>query len=109
MTESGHDGEAPPEGAGEIRYIKVESEFRICPACGYERGFHTSFLNINANRHTPIKSTREVYKVILICPECGARYDIGWKIPFGDLPGVTLAPSVNMIPPVGPSHNLPDA
>jgi hypothetical protein len=30
----------------------------------------------------PVKSTREVYRVILICPECGARYDVGWRITF---------------------------
>ena len=29
-----------------------------------------------------IKSTREVYRVILLCPECGARYDVGWRVSF---------------------------
>jgi len=52
-----------------IREIRVSEEFRKCQNCGYDRGFHSSFLE-----HT------KGYKVILICPECGAMYDIGWQI-----------------------------
>ena len=66
----------------EIKNIKIEDEFRICPACGYELGFHTSFLKLNAGKDFPVKSTREVYQVILLCPECGARYDVGWRVSF---------------------------
>ena len=66
----------------EIKNIKIEDEFRICPACGYELGFHTSFLKLHAGKDSPVKSTREVYQVILICPECGARYDVGWRVSF---------------------------
>lgn len=67
---------------GEITFLTVEDELHICPACGYDHGFHTSFLNSNAVKDNHIKSTREVYRVILICPECGARYDVGWRISF---------------------------
>ena len=66
----------------EIKNIKIEDELRICPACGYELGFHTSFLKLNATKDSPVKSTREVYQVILLCPECGARYDVGWRVSF---------------------------
>jgi uncharacterized protein with PIN domain len=66
----------------EIKNIKIEDELRICPACGYELGFHTSFLKLNAGKDFRVKSTREVYQVILICPECGARYDVGWRVSF---------------------------
>jgi uncharacterized protein with PIN domain len=66
----------------EIKTIKIEDELRICPACGYELGFHTSFLKLNAGKDSPVKSTREVYQVILLCPECGARYDVGWRVSF---------------------------
>ena len=66
----------------EIKNIKIEDEFRICPACGYELGFHTSFLKLHAGKDSPVKSTREVYQVILLCPECGARYDVGWRVSF---------------------------
>jgi hypothetical protein len=53
----------------EITLIKPEDEFRICPNCGYNKGFHQSFI-----RSDPVSAT---YLVILICPGCGARYDIG--------------------------------
>jgi DNA-directed RNA polymerase subunit M/transcription elongation factor TFIIS len=66
----------------EIANNNVDEEFRVCPACGYEYGFHTSFLRIDAGKNFPVKSTREVYRVILICPECGARYDVGWRVSF---------------------------
>jgi predicted RNA-binding Zn-ribbon protein involved in translation (DUF1610 family) len=66
----------------EIKNIKIEDELRICPSCGYELGFHTSFLKLNAGKDSPVKSTREVYQVILLCPECGARYDVGWRVSF---------------------------
>lgn len=53
----------------EIAKIKLEEEFRICPKCGYELGFHSSF-----------QRDENGYKIILICPECGARYDVGWRM-----------------------------
>ncbi len=43
-------------------------EFRICPACGYERGFHVSF-----------RAEGDRVALGLICPSCGQSYDIGWK------------------------------
>ncbi len=69
-------------GPGEIKNITLEDELHTCPGCGYERGFHTSFLALRANKDSPVKSTREVSCVILICPECGARYDVGWRVSF---------------------------
>jgi hypothetical protein len=73
----------------EITTTNVEGEFRVCPACGYDYGFHTSFLRVDAGKNSPVKSTREVYRVILICPECGARYDVGWRVSFtGFEPGI---------------------
>jgi uncharacterized protein with PIN domain len=53
----------------EITKIELAEEFRICPQCGYELGFHSSFLQ-----------SVEGYRIILICPECGARYDVGWRM-----------------------------
>lgn len=41
-------------------------DFRVCPNCGYKRGFHSSFQKEN-----------EKIKVIFICPECGSAYDLG--------------------------------
>ena len=82
----------------EIKNIKIEDELRICPACGYEFGFHTSFLKLNAGKNPPlIKSTREVYMVILLCPECGARYDVGWRVSFTDTENRVIRTSGNQI------------
>ena len=53
----------------EIKRIELAKEFRVCPQCGYELGFHSSFLR-----------SEDGYLIILICPECGARYDVGWRI-----------------------------
>ena len=66
----------------EITVNNVEEEFRVCPACRYDYGFHTSFIRASTGKDSPVKSTREVYRVILICPECGARYDVGWRVSF---------------------------
>ncbi len=59
--------------AEKIKPITVESEFRICTVCGYDMGFHVSFQ----------KTAKKKMKLILICPQCGARFDPGWTI---DLP-----------------------
>lgn len=69
---------------GEITMLKAGDDLHICPACRYALGFHTSFLGASAGRDNPIKSTREVYRVILICPECGARYDVGWRVSLAE-------------------------
>jgi predicted RNA-binding Zn-ribbon protein involved in translation (DUF1610 family) len=71
----------------EITSIKPGEELHTCPACGYEYGFHTSFVSVNAGKdgkESPVKSTGAHYRVILICPECGARFDAGWRISFCD-------------------------
>ena len=67
-------------GIKEIISVTVENELHTCPACGYERGFHTSFLGPGKNRDIVPAAPREVFFVILICPECGARYNVGWQV-----------------------------
>jgi hypothetical protein len=54
----------------EIREINIEGRTNICPVCGYKDGFHVSF-DVLENGKTSI---------ILICPECHAWFDPGWKI-----------------------------
>ncbi|HEX3000792.1 MAG TPA: hypothetical protein VHN82_00235 [Methanoregula sp.] len=107
---------------GPITMVKAGSEFRVCPSCGYERGFHTSFLGTNADKDNPVKSTREVYRIILICPECGARYDVGWRVSFSELESKFVkapfkpvqapasSPQVTIItsPPALPPHDQKD-
>ena len=41
-------------------------EFRVCPECGYKRGFHTTY-----------KKEEDKFKVIFICPHCGSAFDLG--------------------------------
>jgi predicted RNA-binding Zn-ribbon protein involved in translation (DUF1610 family) len=67
---------------GEITSLKVLEDLHTCPACGYDRGFHVSIVSAGTGKDTPVRSTREVSRVILICPECGARYDAGWRVSF---------------------------
>jgi RNase P subunit RPR2 len=47
---------------------KVEEQWSVCDKCDYDRGFHVSF------------EKNESYDVVLICPGCGQRYRINWKI-----------------------------
>jgi len=41
-------------------------QFRICPACGYKRGFHVYLIQDDRGG-----------RLGLICPSCGASYDPG--------------------------------
>jgi hypothetical protein len=75
----------------EITSLPVETELHTCPECSYQRGFHTSFVSAGANRD-PVRSTRDVWRVILICPECGARYDVGWRVSFSPVTTITCLP-----------------
>jgi hypothetical protein len=94
------------KAAGEITTIRAGREFRICPTCGYELGFHTSFIGTNADKNNPVKSTREVYRVILICPECGARFDVGWRVSFSELESRFVKAPVNPVPPATPKVSV---
>lgn len=101
---------------GEIRILKVADELHICPACGYALGFHMSFVHASAGKDNPIKSTRDVYRVILICPGCGARFDVGWRISFSEFesrfvktpvnPVVTAQPAAPPVPAAVPVARL---
>ena len=63
----------------EIRTLNAGNGLHTCPACGYQLGFHTSFVKTDAkNASDPVSSPGNLYRIILICPECGARYDPGW-------------------------------
>jgi len=96
---------------GEITTIRAGPEFHVCPACGYALGFHTSLVGMNADKDNPVKSTREVYRVILICPECGARYDVGWHITMSETESMfvkaTTIPLHSLVSPDAQSPNSP--
>ncbi|MEE8190765.1 MAG: hypothetical protein V3T79_04120 [Candidatus Scalindua sediminis] len=50
--------------------VSIEKELHICPECGYEDGFHTSFSRVADKK----------CKIILICPSCHAMYDVNWEV-----------------------------
>jgi len=50
--------------------IIIEKELHICPQCGYQDGFHTSFVRLDEHK----------CRIILICPSCHARYDPDWIV-----------------------------
>ncbi len=68
---------------GEITTLKHSDDIRICPACGYTYGFHTSFISANAGNVRPVKIPGK-YPGNSYLPECGARYDVGWRVSFTD-------------------------
>jgi hypothetical protein len=88
---------------GAITMLKIGDELHTCPSCGYTLGFHTSFINANVSKGNPIKSTRETWRVILICPECGARFDVGWRVSFAEFESKFVkTPVAPVIPPKAP-------
>lgn len=48
---------------------EIGEEFYICEKCAYERGFHVSLTR---------KGTH--HEIVLICPNCGQRYSVGWRL-----------------------------
>ena len=54
-----------------IEPLPLHDEIYICPACGYQDGFHVSFKMNDKGKNA------EVY---LICPNCSVRYRPGWQV-----------------------------
>ncbi len=52
-----------------ITTVTMTDEFKVCPACGYEDGFHSMF-----------KRDKGVIKWLFICPACHQVFDIGSTI-----------------------------
>ena len=50
----------------EVMSVEWADEFRICPSCGYEDGFHTM-----------LKKEAEQMKWLFICPSCHQIFDAG--------------------------------
>ncbi|HLC17310.1 MAG TPA: hypothetical protein VJL89_13910 [Thermodesulfovibrionia bacterium] len=51
--------------------IQPEGTFYRCPSCGYTDGFHVSF---------HFQENSDKAGIILICPSCHQRLQIGWNI-----------------------------
>jgi predicted RNA-binding Zn-ribbon protein involved in translation (DUF1610 family) len=56
---------------GEVTRIDIDEEFRVCPNCGYELGFHNMFEKIGQTNELSWK---------FICPNCSKTYDLGLKV-----------------------------
>ena len=52
----------------DVKQVAVEDEFRRCPECGYNNGFHNMFKAAKGNGHI---------KWYLICPNCAGVFDVG--------------------------------
>ena len=52
-----------------INKLQIKGTTDTCPVCGYTDGFHVSF-----------KPHIDQLKIILICPDCHARFDPNWEI-----------------------------
>jgi len=50
-----------------INKVEFDGEFKVCPKCGYEDGFHTM-----------LKQVDQEVKWMFICPTCHAVFDIGY-------------------------------
>jgi DNA-directed RNA polymerase subunit M/transcription elongation factor TFIIS len=55
-----------------VKKIEIGDEFRVCPNCGYEDGFHNMF------RKNGDDGKMGWY---FICPRCSSTYDIGLEVP----------------------------
>ncbi len=55
----------------EITSIKVEDNFKVCPVCGYQDGFHSAFERIQ-------KSNEFHWR--FICPSRHKIFDIDLKV-----------------------------
>lgn len=47
-----------------ITPVTLKDEFKVCPACGYQDGFHTM-----------LKKENRAVRLLLICPSCHAIFD----------------------------------
>ena len=53
----------------DVEKIELNSEFRVCPACGYRDGFHSMF-----------RKRGETTRWLFICPSCHQIFDIGLTV-----------------------------
>ena len=65
----------PPGTKESAEQIKLGDELHTCPGCGYTDGFHVSFKKAKSSKN---------WHVVLICPQCHARYQIDWNVKPGN-------------------------
>jgi uncharacterized Zn finger protein len=52
-----------------VKNVAMNGEFKICPSCGYEDGFHSMF-----------KKEDDIIRWLFICPSCHQVFDIGLTV-----------------------------
>lgn len=57
---------------------RIQDVFEACEKCEYDRGFQIALLKRRADAGTTLGG--EKVRVILVCPQCGQRYDVGWSV-----------------------------
>ena len=50
-----------------LQTIDIQDGLIACPDCDYTNGFHVTFVPGD-----------DGMKIILVCPSCSARFDVGW-------------------------------
>ena len=53
----------------EVKKVKMDAEFKVCPTCGYKDGFHSMF-----------KKDNDITRWLFICPSCHDVFDIGLTV-----------------------------
>ena len=53
---------------GEFKSAEMNGQFRICPECQYEGGFHLVLERTGRPNEA---------KLLLVCPNCGIGFDLG--------------------------------
>jgi DNA-directed RNA polymerase subunit M/transcription elongation factor TFIIS len=57
---------------------RVLDVFEMCEKCEYDKGFQVSLIRRRADAGTTI--SRERLRLLLVCPQCGQHYDVGWAV-----------------------------
>jgi len=50
----------------DVNKIEMDGEFKLCPSCGYQDGFHSMF-----------RKDKDITRWFFICPACHKVFDIG--------------------------------
>jgi ribosomal protein S27AE len=53
----------------EVKNVKIDTEFKVCPTCGYKDGFHSMF-----------NKEDDITRWLFICPSCHHVFDIGFTV-----------------------------
>ncbi|MGW8301808.1 MAG: hypothetical protein ACWGNO_07065 [Desulfobacterales bacterium] len=53
----------------EVKNVKMDTEFKVCPTCGYKDGFHSMFTKED-----------DITRWLFICPSCHDVFDIGFTV-----------------------------